>query len=61
MVRIYGLFYYPGPITTGRNYEISKGMFLYVSGKKPWPHPKYWRGQVVQVLYRKEGGDMDGA
>ena len=61
MVRRYIFFYYPGPATPGRNYERYKGIFLYMSGNKPRPHPKYWRGQVVRVLHRKEGGGTDGA
>ena len=32
-----------------------------MSGKKPWPHPKGWRGQVVRVLHHKAGGATDGA
>ena len=44
MVRIYGLYYYPGPDTPGK---IMKRGGIYVSGNKPWPHPKGWRGKVV--------------
>ena len=61
MVIIYGFLYYPGPDTPGRNYERSKGGVLYVSGNKPRPQPKGWRGKVVQVLHRKAGGATDGA
>ena len=61
MVRRYGFFYYPGPANPGQNYERSKGRVLYMNWKKPRPHPKYWIGQVVQVLNRKEGGEKDGA
>ena len=34
---------------------------LYISGKKPWPYPKFCRWHVVRVSYRKEGGATDGA
>ena len=34
---------------------------MYVSGKKPWPQPKVWRGQVVLVLHHVSGGATDGA
>ena len=61
MVRRYGLCYYPGPPTPGQNYERSKVRVLYVSGKKPRPHPKGWRVQVVRVLHHKSGGATDGA
>ena len=32
-----------------------------MSGKKPRPHPKAWRGKVVRVLHDKAGGETDGA
>ena len=32
-----------------------------MSGKKPWPYPNIWRGQVVRVLNHKSGGATESA
>ena len=40
--------------------NTAKRSILYISGKKPGPFSKGWRGKVVQVLHRKSGGETDG-
>ena len=42
-------------------WNMEKVIILYAVGNKPWPCPKGWRGQVVQVLHCNAGGATDGA